>query len=76
MLVAGKRRPCCYAIVPLDLHQALKAKPAAKAGWSALTPDAKRDFIGWIESAKQRETRIRRIDETCARLPARKRRPR
>ncbi|MBV8345435.1 MAG: YdeI/OmpD-associated family protein [Candidatus Eremiobacteraeota bacterium] len=75
MLVAGKRRPCCYAIVPLDLHLALKATPTAKAGWSALPADAKRDVIGWIESAKQKDTRKRRIAEACVKLAAGKRRP-
>jgi uncharacterized protein YdeI (YjbR/CyaY-like superfamily) len=75
MLVEGKRRPCCYAVVPLDLHNALKAMPKAKTQWSGLTPDARREFIGWIESAKQRDTRSRRIDEACAKLAAGKRRP-
>lgn len=75
MLTAGKRRPCCYAIVPLDLHNALKAAPPAKAGWSGLTPDARRDFIGWIDAAKPREVRKRRIEHACAMLAAGKRQP-
>lgn len=74
MLVAGKRRPCCYAIVPLDLHRALAAAPAAKAKWGRLTPNARREFISWIESAKQRETRRRRIGDACELLAAGKRR--
>jgi uncharacterized protein YdeI (YjbR/CyaY-like superfamily) len=73
MLASGKRRPCCFSIVPLDLHNALKATPKAKARWSGLAPDAKRDLIAWVESAKQRDTRIRRIDEACAKLAAGKR---
>lgn len=72
MLAAGKRRPCCYAIVPLDLHNALKAAPQAKARWSELPSDARRDLIDWIDSAKQRDARRRRIDETCAKLGSRK----
>lgn len=75
MLAEGKRRPCCYAIVPLDLHNALSAAPKAKAHWRGLSPDARRDFISWVESAKQRETRRRRIDEACVKLAAGKRRP-
>lgn len=75
MLAEGKRRPCCYAIVPLDLHNALAAAPKAKAHWRGLSPDARRDFISWVESAKQRETRRRRIDEACVKLAAGKRRP-
>jgi len=75
MLAAGKRRPCCYAVVPLDLHNALKAAPKAKAQWSDLASDARRDLIGWIESAKLKETRKRRIDEACAKLATAKLRP-
>jgi uncharacterized protein YdeI (YjbR/CyaY-like superfamily) len=75
MLMTGKRRPCCYAIVPLDLHNALKAAPPAKAGWSGLTPDARRDFIGWIDAAKAREARKRRIERACAMLAAGKLQP-
>src|SRR5438445_3855103 len=55
MLAAGKRRPCCYTIVSLDLHLALKAAPKAKAQWSVLTPIERRDFISWMDSAKQPE---------------------
>lgn len=75
MLVKGKRRPCCFSIVPLDLHTSLKATPAAKATWSDLTPTARRDFISWIESAEQREMRKGRIEKACTMLAAGKRRP-
>ena len=75
MLMTGKRRPCCYAVVPLDLHNALKAAPPAKAGWSGLTPDARRDFIAWIDAAKAREARKRRIEQVSAMLAAGKRQP-
>jgi uncharacterized protein YdeI (YjbR/CyaY-like superfamily) len=75
MLPAGKRRPCCYAVVPLDLHNALKAAPPAKAGWSGLTPDARRNFIAWIDAAKAREARKRRIERACAMLAAGKLEP-
>lgn len=70
MLAEGKRRPCCYSIVPLDLHRALGAMPKAKAKWSGLSPDAKRDLIARIESSKSKETRQRRIDESIAKLAA------
>ena len=73
MLVAGKRRPCCFSVVPLDLHKALAATPKAKAKWGDLTPAARRDLIGWIDSAKERDTRRRRVEEACAMLAAGKR---
>ena len=75
MLAAGKRRPCCYTIVSLDLHLALKATPMAKAQWSDLTPIERRDFISWMDSAKEPEAHKRRIEKACAMLAAGKRRP-
>src|SRR5881394_4035519 len=61
--------------VPADLRKALAAAPKAKAQWSDLTPIARRDFISWIDSAKQEETRRRRIERACSMLAAGKRRP-
>src|SRR5712691_10964496 len=75
MLAAGKRRPCCFSIVALNLYTALAATPMARAQWRDLTPIARRDFISWIESAKEPETRRRRIERACAMLAAGKRRP-
>ena len=75
MLAAGKRRPCCYSIVSLDLHKALAAAPMAKAQWSDLTPIERRDFISWMDSAKQPDAHKRRIEKTCAMLATGKRRP-
>src|SRR6266446_1452569 len=74
MLIAGKRRPCCYSIVSLNLYTALAATPMAKAQWSDLTPIERRDFISWMDSAKQPETRRRRIEKACVMLAAGKRR--
>ena len=75
MLVAGKRRPCCYSIVSFNLYTALAATPRAKAQWSVLTPIERRDFISWMDSAKQPEKHKRRIDKACSMLAAGKRRP-
>lgn len=73
-LAAGKRRPCCFSVVPFDLHKALGSTPKAKAQWSDLDSMSRRDFIGWINSAKEAKTRKRRIDETCTVLAAGKHR--
>jgi uncharacterized protein YdeI (YjbR/CyaY-like superfamily) len=73
-LAAGKRRPCCFSVVPFDLHKALASTPKAKAQWSALDSMARRDFIGWINSAKEPKARERRIKETCMALAAGKHR--
>ena len=75
MLIAGKRRPCCYSIVSLNLHKALAATPMAKAQWSDLTPIERRDFISWMDSANQPEAHRRRIEKACAMLAVGKRRP-
>ncbi|MFZ1988005.1 MAG: YdeI/OmpD-associated family protein [Minisyncoccia bacterium] len=75
MLTSGKRRPCCYAIVPMNLYKALADSPKAKAVWKDLTPDERRDFVGWIDEAKESETRTRRIEKTCALLASGKRHP-
>ncbi len=75
MLVSGKRRPCCYAIVPMGLYKALADAPKAQAKWKELTPDARRDLVGWIDEAKELAARQRRIEKVCAMLAAGKRRP-
>jgi uncharacterized protein YdeI (YjbR/CyaY-like superfamily) len=75
MLKAGKRRPCCYSIVSFDLYTAFKANPMAKAQWSELTPVERRDFISWMDSAKEPEAHRRRIEKACAMLAAGKRSP-
>ena len=60
--------------VPTDLRKALAAAPKARALWSDITPNARRDWIHWITSAKQEETRTRRIKNACSMLAAGKRR--
>jgi uncharacterized protein YdeI (YjbR/CyaY-like superfamily) len=60
--------------VPADLRKALAAAPKARALWSDITPIARRDWIQWITSAKQPETRARRVSNACSMLAAGKRR--
>ena len=62
--------------LPADLRKALAAAdPKARALWSDITPNARRDWIHWMISAKQPETRARRIKNACSMLAAGKRRP-
>lgn len=75
MLLAGKRRPCCYSIVSFSLYSALKAAPRAKAQWSGLSPDERRDFIAWMDAEKEPALHKRRIEQACAALAAGKRQP-
>lgn len=61
--------------LPTDLRKAFATDPVAKGRWKDLTLIARRDFVSWIESAKQLETRKRRIKRACSMLAAGKRRP-
>jgi len=62
-------------IIPADLRKALAtAEPKARAVWEDITPIARRDWIHWIISAKQAETRTRRVKNACSMLAAGKRR--
>jgi Domain of unknown function (DUF1905)/Bacteriocin-protection, YdeI or OmpD-Associated len=61
--------------VPADLKKALAAATSkTRTTWSDITPNARRDWIHWISSAKQKETRARRIRNACSMLAAGKRR--
>ena len=61
--------------IPADLRKALAAAaPKARKLWSDITTNARRDWIHWITSAKQPETRARRIKNACSMLAAGKRR--
>ncbi len=60
--------------VPMDLRKALAASPLAKASWGDITPMARRDWIFSISTAKQPETRRRRIEKACDMLASGKRR--
>ena len=61
--------------VPTDLKNALAAVPQAKTVWMDITPMARWDWIRWIGSTKQPETRRRRIDVALSKLQAGDRRP-
>ena len=60
--------------VPVDLRQALAAAPLAQALWADITPMARQNWILWISSAKQPETRRSRIEKACDMLSSGKRR--
>jgi hypothetical protein len=62
--------------VPPDVRKALSAATTkAREAWSDITPVARRDWIHWIVSAKQPQTRHRRIKNACDMLAKGKRRP-
>ena len=47
---------------PADLLAALRNNPQARAGYEALSPSHKREYIEWITEARRDETRRQRVD--------------
>ncbi|MBP6859708.1 MAG: YdeI/OmpD-associated family protein [Candidatus Magasanikbacteria bacterium] len=74
-LIAGKRRPCCYSVIPMDLYKALGTNPQAKAQWSNLAPNERRDFANWVDAATKPEVRKQAIEKVCQMLIKGKRGP-
>jgi len=61
--------------LPLDLRKALLANREALAAWKDITALARNEFICWVEDAKQKVTRERRIRRTQEELEEGMRRP-
>lgn len=61
--------------VPEDLEKALKNSQKANKTWEDVTPAAHWDWIRWIRSTKNPETRKKRIDVACSKLESGMRRP-
>ncbi len=74
-LIAGKRRPCCYSVIPLDLYRALGTNPKAKAQWSNLTPNERRDFANMVDATTESKARKQAIEKACEMLTKGKRHP-
>lgn len=60
--------------MPPELTKALAVSPPAQKLWTEITPIARRDWILWMTSAKQPETRLIRIEKACSMLASGKRR--
>ncbi len=61
--------------VPTELSKALKSDSQAYALWMEITPMARWDWLRWIRSTNNAETRSRRIEVTLSKLKDGKRRP-
>lgn len=61
--------------IPLDLKEALVANPKALEIWEDITTLARNEWICWVISPKQQETRIRRIKVGISKLKSGMRRP-
>lgn len=56
------------ARLPKEFQKALKVNPEALALWKDITPIARRDWIFWIVTCKQEETRTKRALVACSKL--------
>jgi uncharacterized protein YdeI (YjbR/CyaY-like superfamily) len=52
-------------VVPPDLAAAFDAHPGSREHWDAFPPSARKMMLGWIVTAKQPDTRRRRVTETA-----------
>lgn len=61
--------------LPADWQAALDTDRQVRARWDAVTPLARWEWLRWINSTGQTETRQRRIAVSCSKLLAGERRP-
>jgi hypothetical protein len=59
--------------VPVDLAIALASNPQVRTVWLDITPLARWDWIRWIGSTRNRDTRAIRIEKTLSKLRSGKR---
>jgi uncharacterized protein YdeI (YjbR/CyaY-like superfamily) len=59
----------------MNLYKAIGSLPKAKAQWKDLTANERRDFVDWIDSAKESDMRTQRIEKVCVMLLFGKRHP-
>jgi uncharacterized protein YdeI (YjbR/CyaY-like superfamily) len=58
------------AKLPQYIRDALRKRPTAWKHFESLAPSHRRHYIGWIDSAKQQETKMRRLQEAIRLLAA------
>jgi uncharacterized protein YdeI (YjbR/CyaY-like superfamily) len=56
--------------IPEYIQEALQKSPAAGRNFESLAPSYRRNYIGWIDSAKQQETKMRRLRQAIELLVA------
>jgi uncharacterized protein YdeI (YjbR/CyaY-like superfamily) len=54
--------------VPEDVSNALASHPSAGAAFEKLAPSHRREYLQWIDGAKQAATRQRRVQGMIERL--------
>jgi len=61
-------RPRLSFEMPPEFAEALENNPKAKENFEKLAPSYQKQYLGWIEVAKQPETRKKRIKESISLL--------
>ena len=61
------------SMIPGYIQKALQRSPTAWRNFESLAPSYRRNYIGWIDSAKRQETKMRRLQESIQLLAAGKR---
>jgi hypothetical protein len=61
--------------LPADVNHALESDSQANALWVKITPMARWDWLRWIRSTNNQETRNRRIEVALSKLKSGERRP-
>ena len=61
--------------LPADVKQSIMKDKLVHETWEDITPLARNEWIYWIEDAKRKTTRIKRIDRLSEELKKGKRRP-
>lgn len=56
--------------IPEYVQEALRKHPSAGKTFESLAPSHRREYLGWIDSAKRQETKMRRLEEAIRRLEA------
>jgi Domain of unknown function (DUF1905)/Bacteriocin-protection, YdeI or OmpD-Associated len=59
--------------IPKDFARALASDPSAKAEFAKMAPSHSKAYVTWINSAKTKETRSRRISKATLMIAAKKR---
>lgn len=62
--------PPAPAQLPPYIQEGLQRQPAAWEYFQRLAPSCRRQYVGWIDSAKRQETKLRRLQEAIALLTA------
>jgi uncharacterized protein YdeI (YjbR/CyaY-like superfamily) len=56
--------------VPEYVQKALRQRPAALTNFENMAPSHRRQYVAWIDSAKQEATKLRRLQQALAMLEA------